>query len=449
MGVKFWKKIYFTVLLLFLIFLNVGIYLVFRIAYQGSLQEEKKRIIGENQVIERALAEDISAFGEKTPGRRMLEPVMQDYERIFRKNGLSFELWQNGTCVFPDKGQTMVDVGQNNIITIQRKDGIQTACLIISFEAGKDDYRLITTRKLTELSALWDKLKYIFLILSGVLSLVLATALYMILRRLTRPLRQLSQMTREVAAGNYERIRIQGKDEIAELGRDFNVMTEAVHNRIESQQRFVANLAHELRTPLTSIGGYSEFLLRGRADQEKQYQALHYIKKESGRMQQMTHQLLLLARVSGEELEFTETNLGDCVKEAYDSCLPLLEEKKLTVDMSGTDFTIQGVPELLVCLVRNLLENAVRACEERGKIRILWKEGQLRILDNGIGMEAGELEKILEPFYRVDKARSRERGGSGLGLALCAEIIQLHQGEIRVESEPGKGTEIFVTFTTL
>ena len=449
MGVKFWKKIYFTVLLLFLIFLNVGIYLVFRVAYHGSLQEEKKRMIGENQVIERALAEDISAFGEKTPGRTMLEPVMQDYERIFRKNGLSFELWQNGTRVFPDKGQTMIDGGENNIITIQRKDGVQTACLIISFEAGKDEYRLITTRKMTELSALWDKLKYIFLILSGVLSLVLVIALYMILRRLTRPLRQLSQITREVAAGNYERLRIQGKDVIAELGRDFNVMTEAVHNKIESQQRFVANLAHELRTPLTSIGGYSEFLLRGKADQERQYQALHYIKRESGRLQQMTHQLLLLARVRGEALEFTDTNLRDCVKEAYDSCLPLLEEKNLTVDMSGTDFTIQGVPELLVCLVRNLLENAVRACEEGGKIRILWEEGELHIQDDGIGMDSGELEKIMEPFYRVDKARSRERGGTGLGLALCAEIIQLHQGEIRVESEPGKGTEISVTFTTL
>ncbi len=446
---KFWKKIYFTVLLLFLVFLNLGIYIVFRVAYHGNLQEEKKRIIGENQVIERALAEDISAFGEKTPGKTMLELVMQDYEKIFLKNGLNFELWQNGICVFPGEGQSLPDGRENNTITIQRKDGIQTACLIVSFETGKDDYRLITTKKLTESSALWDKLKYIFLILSGVLSLVLATALYMILRRLTRPLHQLSQITREVAAGNYERIRIKGKDEIAELGKDFNVMTEAVHNRIESQQRFVANLAHELRTPLTSIGGYSEFLLRGRADQEKQYQALHYIKKESGRMQQMTHQLLLLARVRGEELEFKETNLGDCVKEAYDSCLPLLEEKKLVVDMSGTDFTIQGVPELLVCLVRNLLENAVRACEEGGKIRILWEEGQLRILDDGIGMEAGELEKILEPFYRVDKARSRERGGSGLGLALCAEIIQLHRGEIRVESEPGKGTEIFVTFTTL
>lgn len=446
---KFWKKIYFIVLLLFLVFLNLGIYMVFRVAYHGNLQEEKKRIIGENQVIERALAEDISAFGEKTPGKTMLELVMQDYEKIFLKNGLNFELWQNGICVFPGEGQSLPDGRENNTITIQRKDGIQTACLIVSFEAGKDDYRLITTKKMTESSALWDKLKYIFLILSGVLSLVLATALYMILRRLTRPLHQLSQITREVAAGNYERIRIKGKDEIAELGKDFNVMTEAVHNRIESQQRFVANLAHELRTPLTSIGGYSEFLLRGRADQEKQYQALHYIKKESGRMQQMTHQLLLLARVRGEELEFKETNLGDCVKEAYDSCLPLLEEKKLVVDMSGTDFTIQGVPELLVCLVRNLLENAVRACEEGGKIRILWEEGQLRILDDGIGMEAGELEKILEPFYRVDKARSRERGGSGLGLALCAEIIQLHRGEIRVESEPGKGTEIFVTFTTL
>lgn len=446
---KFWKKIYFTVLLLFLIFLNMGIYMVFRTAYHGSLQEEKKRIIGENQVMERALAEDISAFGEKTPGKKMLEPIMKDYEKIFLKNGLNFELWQNGIRLFPGGGQSLTEMGDDETITIQRKDGVQTACLVTSFEAGKDEYRLLTTKKMTELSALWDKLKYIFLILSGVLSLVLAAALYMILRRLTRPLHQLSQMTREVAAGHYERIQIQGKDEVAELGRDFNVMTETVHNRIESQQRFVANLAHELRTPLTSIGGYSDFLLRGKADQEKQYQALNYIKKESGRMQQMTHQLLLLARIQGEELEFVETDLGSCVREAYESCLPLLEEKNLAVDMSGTDFTIQGVPELLVCLVRNLLENAVRACEEGGEIRILWEEGRLYIQDDGIGMAAGELEKILEPFYRVDRARSRERGGTGLGLALCAEIIHLHRGEIRIESEPGKGTEFFVTFTTL
>lgn len=298
------------------------------------------------------------------------------------------------------------------------------------------------------MSALWDKLKYIFLILSGVLSLVLAAALYMILRRLTRPLHQLSQMTREVAAGNYERIRIQGKDEIAELGRDFNVMTEAVHNRIESQQRFVADLAHELRTPLTSIGGYSEFLLRGRADQEKQYQALHYIKKESGRMQQMAHQLLLLARVRGEELEFTETNLGDCVKEAYDSCFPLLEEK------TGSGYVRyrfygSGRPGASRLPGAEFAGKCSPCLRRGGKIQILWEEGQLRILDDGVGMEAGELEKILEPFYRVDKARSRERGGTGLGLALCAEIIQLHQGKIRVESEPGRGTEIFVIFTTL
>ena len=106
---KFWKKIYFTVLLLFLVFLNVGIYMVFRVAYHGSLQEEKKRITGENQVIERALAEDISAFGEKTPEKTMLEPIMQEYVKIFLKNGLSFELWQNGICMFPGEGQSLAE----------------------------------------------------------------------------------------------------------------------------------------------------------------------------------------------------------------------------------------------------------------------------------------------------------------------------------------------------
>lgn len=474
---KFWKKIYLSVFLLFLIFLNSGIVLVFYISYSHNMAEEKTRMLGEHEVIRRSLSNDIAAFGKKAPGEKEFFSIMKEYEGMFRENSLSFVLWQNDAKVFVSEGVTE-DVPPEETVTIRRQDGVQTAYVVTAFAINGTSYRLAAIRSLTGLTKLWDKLRLIFLALSGVISVVLAVVLYIMMRRLMRPLDRLSQKTREVADGNYEWIPVQGKDEIAQLGRDFNIMTAAVQNKIESQQRFVANLAHELRTPLTSIGGYSEYLLRGNADADRQVQALRYIQSESRRMQQMASQLLLLASVqdgvkdSGwdlgreevrdqgkeevqdggemgnrdERMKMAEVSVGECLREAYESCEPLIREKELAVVSEGMDFSVQGVKELLVCLFRNLLENAVRACDRGGEVKIHYEDGKFAIRDNGIGMEPEELGHITEPFYRVDKARSRESGGTGLGLALCQDIVTLHRAEIQYESAVGKGTEVTVVF---
>lgn len=474
---KFWKKIYLSVFLLFLIFLNSGIVLVFYISYSHNMAEEKTRMLGEHEVIRRSLSNDIAAFGKKAPGEKEFFSIMKEYEGMFRENSLSFVLWQNDAKVFVSEGVTE-DVPPEETVTIRRQDGVQTAYVVTAFAINGTSYRLAAIRSLTGLTKLWDKLRLIFLALSGVISVVLAVVLYIMMRRLMRPLDRLSQKTREVADGNYEWIPVQGKDEIAQLGRDFNIMTAAVQNKIESQQRFVANLAHELRTPLTSIGGYSEYLLRGNADADRQIQALRYIQSESRRMQQMASQLLLLASVqdgvkdSGwdlgreevrdqgkeevqdggemgnrdERMKMAEVSVSECLREAYESCEPLIREKELAVVSEGTDFSVQGVKELLVCLFRNLLENAVRACDRGGEVKIHYEDGKFAIRDNGIGMEPEELGHITEPFYRVDKARSRESGGTGLGLALCQDIVTLHRAEIQYESAVGKGTEVTVVF---
>lgn len=450
---KFWKKIYLSVFLLFLIFLNSGIVLVFYISYSHNMAEEKTRMLGEHEVIRRSLSNDIAAFGKKAPGEKEFFSIMKEYEGMFRENSLSFVLWQNDTKVFASEGVTE-DVPPEETVTIRRQDGVQTAYVVTAFAINGTSYRLAAIRSLTGLTKLWDKLRLIFLALSGIISVVLAVVLYIMMRRLMRPLDRLSQKTREVADGNYEWIPVQGKDEIAQLGRDFNIMTAAVQNKIESQQRFVANLAHELRTPLTSIGGYSEYLLRGNADADRQIQALRYIQSESRRMQQMASQLLLLASVQDggemgnrdERMKMAEVSVSECLREAYESCEPLIREKELAVVSEGTDFSVQGVKELLVCLFRNLLENAVRACDRGGEVNIHYEDGKFAIRDNGIGMEPEELGHITEPFYRVDKARSRESGGTGLGLALCQDIVTLHRAEIQYESAAGEGTEVTVVF---
>lgn len=445
---KFWKKIYFAVFSLFLIFLNTGIFLVFYISYSSSLQEEKTRLTGESQMICKMFADDVSAFGEKRVSEREIQSIMSDYEDNFKQNQLSFQLFRNDELVFCSEGLTGEQEKQDNAITIIRENGVQTAYLITLFEINSDRYRLAIVRPLEAVTQIWDKLKWIFLFLSAGLSVILAVVLYVIMRRLTSPLNRLSHLTREIAAGNYEQIENKGTDEIAELGRDFNVMTAAVQNKIESQQRFVANLAHELRTPLTSIHGYAGYLLLGNMEQERKIQALHYIDNESRRMQQMTKQLLLLARVQEEPFEMTGVSVEECLREAYESNTPLAEQKQLTVRMEGEDFRVPGVNELLICLFRNLFENAIRACRTEGEIDVGWGSGEVRIHDDGIGMEPEELEKITEPFYRIDKARSRDSGGTGLGLALCSEIAALHHAVLEYESRPGEGTTVKIIFTT-
>lgn len=445
---KFWKKIYFAVFVLFLIFMNGGFFLIYYISYSHNLAEEKTRLAGEYEVVRRSLVDDISAFGGETPSEEEFRTIMSEYESIFEKNSLSFMLWNGETMVFCSEGVRRQDHIPEDAIMIRREDGVQTAYMVTAFEVKGISYRLAAIRSLSGLTALWDQFKLIYLLLSGVISVVLAVVLYVIMRRLTRPLRRLSEMTNKVADGEYEMIRVDGKDEIAELGRDFNQMTTAVQNRIESQQRFVANLAHELRTPLTSIGGYAEYLLRGNQDPDRQFQALQYINRESRRMQQMASQLLLLARVREEALTRSEMSVEACLREAYDSCVPLLDEKDVRVAWSGNDFCVRGVRELFVCLCRNLFENAIRACDGGGEIQVCLGDGRFHIRDNGVGMEAAELDKITEPFYRIDKARSRACGGAGLGLALCREISELHEARMQYESEPGKGTKVTVIFTT-
>lgn len=454
---KFWKKIYLVTFLLFLVFLNGGIFFVFQAAYASNMREEKKRTASENKLIVKSLGEEIAAFEQtEVPAKSDIEIIMQDYEEMYKENRLKFELWQAENCMYAD-GVPGNWNRAGDTLTLVNEKGVDRLVLVSEFKVWGHTYCLITIRTLTEVTLLWDRIRLIFLVSSGGLSVMLAVLLYFVMRRITLPLNRLSHLTREVAEGNYMTIDIKGNDEIAELGKDFNVMTAAVQKRIEFQERFTGNLAHELRTPLTSICGYSEYLLRGNPEEGRKYQALDYMVRESRRMQKMTEQLLMLARFRGDEFEKEKVKLYDICREAYLSCKPILEEKHICFQMTGEESaeTIFGVRELLICLFRNLLENAVRACLEGGHISMEISGQTVCVCDDGVGMKAEEICKITEPFYRIDKARSSKGGGTGLGLALCSEIVRLHGAELIFESqtaeegEDGKntGTKVTIFFT--
>ncbi|WP_455718359.1 sensor histidine kinase, partial [Anaerosporobacter sp.] len=172
---------------------------------------------------------------------------------------------------------------------------------------------------------------------------------------------------------------------------------------------------------------------------------------ESKRLEKLSKSLLLIADIREGELTKSVVSTEQLKSYVYNLFHEQLAEKQMRLEVNCEIETIEANEVLLQSLLGNLIENAIRACNEDGKVVVtFYSQGGpcLMVEDNGIGMEEDELIKIMEPFYRVDQARSRKNGGVGLGVTLCQQIVRLHQGEIRYESVINKGTKAIITFTT-
>ena len=215
---------------------------------------------------------------------------------------------------------------------------------------------------------------------------------------------------------------------------------------------FVANVSHELKTPITSIKGFSETLMDGASeDPETRDQFLKIIYDESKRIQLLIDDLLILSQLEKEESNLTVTAIH--VDFMLDEIFPIVEQQAATKDISysvDADRTIvfNADEEKIKQIILNLLMNAISYTPEKGSISLGVEDvGEhicFTVTDSGIGIGKDYLPRIFERFYRVDKDRSRDTGGTGLGLAIVKHIVEVHNGEITVESELGKGTKFTV-----
>ncbi|TSJ66456.1 two-component system histidine kinase PnpS [Allobacillus salarius] len=214
---------------------------------------------------------------------------------------------------------------------------------------------------------------------------------------------------------------------------------------------FVANVSHELRTPLTSMQGFAETLLEQKVDEQKANEFLKIIEKESKRLNNLVEDLLDLALLEKDsfQLEKTEFRLKMLMDEVHQVVEDKIVEKNIKTEVHvPEDLTVFADYHRWYQLVLNLYVNAVQYTDEGGSIE--WTIDQtdeeiiLRIKDNGIGIPKEKLHRIFERFYRVDQARSRQSGGTGLGLSIVKHIVEVHEGEIEIDSTFGEGTEITV-----
>lgn len=292
----------------------------------------------------------------------------------------------------------------------------------------------------------------------GVAGLILITligtgATWLVVGRALKPVRELSDAIEEIGGNDLSRrVDAHGsRDEIGHLAQSFNAMMDKVSESFERQKRFSASAAHELKTPLATIQVGMEVLhLDDNPDPERMKKTLAVAKSNTDRMIRLVEDLFRLSTDETYRMD-EDISVSHLFTELIRELSPAVREKDLITSVSAEEgIRLRGNRTLLYRALFNLAENAVKYNREGGEISLsacLEKDGvTLCISDTGIGIEPEEKERIFEPFYRIDRSRSRAMGGSGLGLSLAQDIIKKHGGIIEVDSTPGKGTSFIVIF---
>lgn len=271
--------------------------------------------------------------------------------------------------------------------------------------------------------------------------------------RATTPLVNMTKAVQLMGQGYLrQQLPVRGKDEIARLAQAFNEMSLELEKGDEELRAFVANASHELRSPVSAMKTLVEAaLMEGQEEKRREY--LKDINQETDRLAKLLQDLLALAKIENRSLEWepVRVNFSFSVGAVVEKLLPLARERKIHLEKKvEPDLYVWGQTVLLERLVFNLLENALKYTNEMGRVEVALtqagEEIQLTVADTGIGIPAPAQELVWQRFYRLDKARSRELGGVGLGLALVKQIADLHRAQISLSSKEGEGTTITVTF---
>jgi two-component system sensor histidine kinase BaeS len=287
------------------------------------------------------------------------------------------------------------------------------------------------------------------LVLAGLGGAALATLLsWLLARRLTRPIGELSRATERVAAGEPDvAVPVHGTDELAGLGRSFNAMSAELGRARESQRRFLESVSHELKTPLTSIRGYAEALSDGAVSPAE---GGRVVAAEADRLERLVSDLLDLARLGREgfAVEYRPVDLALVTNTAVQRHLPRARELSVTLSAGnrGRAWAVGDEGRLLQA-TSNLIENALRLTPAGGAVTVSAGPGQIAVADTGPGLAAEDLPHAFDRFYLYNRYRSERAVGSGLGLAIVKELTAAMGGGVHASSRPGGGAEFTLTLT--
>ncbi|MCX7782262.1 MAG: HAMP domain-containing histidine kinase [Meiothermus sp.] len=347
-------------------------------------------------------------------------------QEVLRSGGF----YTQTTLTRPDGSQIPLRVRAERLET--EIAGIPQGKQLVILLVGKSTESIEST--LTDFARTYTATALLVLIFGGLLA-------FRLVRQNLEPLEWVAKKAEQVSNKPEKLPELEGHNEVASLVRSLNRMLSRLENAWETQGRFLADASHELRTPVTAILGHISYLLRRTQVSEQQRESLEIIKRESERMQKLVGDLLELSKTGGSwKVELGSVHLQTVLNEIEEEYSKSFEGR---IEVQAPDHLwVLGDPERLHQVIANLVSNAIKANSTQIRLVVLdlAERVVIRVEDNGEGISKEHLPHLFERFYRVDKARDRERGGSGLGLAIVRSIVEAHGGSVWAESEPGKGS---------
>ena len=325
-------------------------------------------------------------------------------------------------------------------VPIVSPDGLRGAAAL--YENDLDLARLLLTVR--------ERIAVLSLMIGALVLLLAITFSWVVLRRLN----DLTQSMGIVAGGNYSyRHTVTGSDEISELGREFNALTEKLETNEAQRRRFVSDASHELKTPLASIPLLSDSILQTEnMDPETVREFVSDIRTESDRLQRTTEKLLVLSRMDDDIKVVPEpVDLKQVTLDTLSALAPLARDRRVSLGSQLDDgCVVMASREDMERIIFNLAENAIKYNVPNGSVTVRLSQDDnsvhLSVEDTGIGIPEEDRLNIFTRFYRVDKARSRQSGGSGLGLSIVHDAVTAYGGSIRVGNNRPQGSVFIVSF---
>lgn len=453
---KLWHKIFLCMFLLSLC--SVGIYGVssIRNTHLENLEREMERSSSEMDLLSDAVIAAAETLDD-------MEAAVGWYAGYYKPKGLYFALYEGGQQTYasvkgiPEKVYaSMLDVsGDEKMMFVRRQEEHD---YFLASKKLKEDSVLFYIREITELYEKREQKQREFGGWMLGFAVVMAIASYLVAKILTRPLARLRKNAESINNGVYHVQCKEGRDEIGSLGSAFNAMAMAVEereqslkNEAEKKQQFIDAMTHEMNTPLTSIQGYAQFLRSANCTPDQRELALGCIESEAKRMHGMYQKLRTLQLVGGQGMVKEPVSVASVLWDVKQELSESLGEKKIEVWEKLEKNCVKTDGALLHIILSNLIRNSVNYSFEGQRVVVALREDGdgndiLSVEDFGRGIPKECVDKVTEPYYRVDKSRSRATGGSGIGLYLCREIMRQAGGQLEITSEEGKGTKVSLIF---
>ncbi len=379
------------------------------------------------------------------------EPLYLKVVKVDKKKNIIDEVRTN---LFPDDisvdNQFLKNLNTGNVDF--KKQG-KYLCSFLKINYKGQYYVIEAVTTFESMEGLIDNFIYMLVLVTPLILVISILLGNYIINKNFRPIEDLLEQIRFIKGSDTsKRIKLQdNKNEISQISGEINKLLERLDNAFIKINQFNADVSHELKTPLTIIRGELEVLLRKHRSADEYEHSANEVLEEIIKIELLINNLLFLSKIENENIDFEQLYLDELLLETVKECRKIAESRSCKINIKvDTDALIRGNEFLMKIALKNIVENAIFYSYKDSNIDVsLFKENgitKIKIKDQGIGMDDIQLSKVFDKFYKNDKSRSKYPNGSGLGMAIVKNILNIHRVQIHIQSTKDKGTTVTLIF---